>query len=93
MLCEKCKKLSFNDSPSACAQGIVMSLGGKKPRHEFEGRWFPGGSRKDLEDWCAKNCIVKSVAPPVKGNMPQVKEVKEVKEEVKSTENKDKKKD
>ena len=56
MLCEKCKNKSFDDSPSAKAQGFVMGLPGKKPRHEHGEKWFPGESRKDLEDWCAKNC-------------------------------------
>ena len=56
MLCEKCKNRSFDDSPSAKAQGFVMGLPGKKPRHEHGEKWFPGASRKDLEDWCAKNC-------------------------------------
>jgi hypothetical protein len=39
------------------------------------GKWFPGESKKDLEDWCAKNC---KPAKPAK----LVKEVKEVKEEI-----------
>ena len=56
MLCEKCKNKSFDDSPSAKAQGFVMGLPGKKPRHDHGEKWFPGASRKDLEDWCAKNC-------------------------------------
>ena len=67
MLCEKCKNKSFDDSPSAKAQGFVMGLPGKKPRHEHGGKWFPGESRKDLEDWCAKNCkpVEEKVITPV----------------------------
>ena len=69
MLCEKCKNRSFDDSPSAKAQGFVMGLPGRKPCHQYSHdgttttsyahnyqKWFPGASRKDLEDWCAKNC-------------------------------------
>ena len=79
MLCEKCKKLSFDDSPSAKAQGFVMGLPGKRPRHEFEGKWFPGESRKDLEDWCAKNCKQVKVVhnpPPKKTFTPTTEKVK-----------------
>ena len=66
MLCETCKKLSFNDSPSAAAQSIVMGFRGRRVKHEFEGKWFPGNSRKELEDWCAKNCkeVKEEITPP-----------------------------
>lgn len=82
MLCEKCKNRSFDDSPSAKAQGFVMGLPGRKPCHQYSvnhdgttttsyvhnyQKWFPGESRKDLEDWCAKNCkpVEEKVITPV----------------------------
>ena len=50
-------------------RGFAMGFSGKHPVHQSDGKWFPGGSKKDLEDWCAKNC-------------KPAKLVKEVKEEI-----------
>jgi len=67
MLCEKCKNKGGDCKMTAQGQGFTMGFYGRHPVHQSDGKWFPGTSRKDLEDWCAKNC-------------KEVKEVKEVKE-------------
>ena len=72
MLCEKCKNKGGDCKMTAQGDGFVMGFSGRHPVHQSDGKWFPGGSKKDLEDWCAKNC------KPAK----LVKEVKEVKEEI-----------
>jgi hypothetical protein len=75
MLCEKCKNKGGDCKMTAQGDGFVMGFSGRHPVHQSDGKWFPGGSKKDLEDWCAKNC---KPAKPVE----LVKEVKEVKEEI-----------
>jgi hypothetical protein len=75
MLCEKCKNKGGDCKMTAQGDGFVMGFSGRHPVHQSDGKWFPGESKKDLEDWCAKNC---KPAKPAK----LVKEVKEVKEEI-----------
>jgi len=78
MLCEKCKKMACGSRNEAVALSAKLGIGGvHQVSKTFGVDFYPGDSRKALEDWCAKNCMVKSVTPPVKGNMPQVKKVKE----------------
>lgn len=88
MLCEKCKKLT-----SPTLQGIQFTchkMGFKQriPAHEVNGLWMPGPTKKDLEDWCAKNC------KPVKAKVitPATEKVKMV-DSNKNWLKKDKKKD
>jgi len=75
MLCEECKNKGGNCKMTAQGDGFAMGFSGRHPVHQSDGKWFPGGSKKDLEDWCAKNC---KPAKPVE----LVKEVKEVKEKI-----------
>jgi len=42
---------------TAQAQGFAMGLSGKHPVHQADGKWFPGTSRKDLEEWSIKHCF------------------------------------
>ena len=56
MLCEKCKNKGIDCKMTAQAEGFVMGLPGRRPAHESGGKWFPGASKTDLENWCAKNC-------------------------------------
>ena len=98
MLCEKCKKEMVRKSRNeALALSAKLGIGG---RHVVNCDWYPGDSRKILEDWCAKNCKeVKEVKEVIATEIKKAKreEVKEM--DVKSsyykpsTENKDKKKD
>jgi hypothetical protein len=67
MLCEKCKKMACGSRNEAVALSAKLGIGGRhsvsKP---FGSDWYPGNSRKELEDWCAKNCkeVKEEITPP-----------------------------
>ena len=73
----------------ALALSAKLGIGG---RHVINCDWYPGDSRKILEDWCAKNCKpakpAKSVEPVKEVIATEIKKAKreEVKEiDVKSS--------
>ena len=75
MLCEKCKKeMVRNSRNEALALSAKLGIGG---RHVINCAWYPGDSRKILEDWCAENCKPAKPAKPAKSVEP-VEEVKKV---------------
>tara|TARA_R100000005_G_C4902679_1_gene144103 strand:+ start:476 stop:721 length:246 start_codon:yes stop_codon:yes gene_type:complete len=68
MLCEKCKDKGIDCQMTAQAQGFAMGLTGRRPVHESGGKWFPGATKTELENWCAKNCKPveeKSITPKI----------------------------
>ena len=77
MLCEKCKNKGGDCKMTAQGQGFAMGFKGGTPAHQSNGKWFPGSTPKDLEDWCAKNC---KPAKPVEEKIiePATEEVKMV---------------